>query len=620
MRCHQARPASGPRRPEGGRAMKAACPRLVIAGTGSGVGKTSLALGLARCLARQGLARADVQGRARLPRSDLPGHGLRPDLLQPRRLDDFARVRARALRPGHGRRRHRADRRRDGPVRRRIAHARSKGSTAEIARWLDAPVLLVANAHGAARSLAATVKGFAQFEPGVRVAGVIANQGGSPAASRLAGRVAGRRRRRRRCWAWCRADRCPRCPAGTWDWSPPTRRAFPPAILDQLADACEQAPRRVRDRWSWPGRAREQSTSPQAARATAAADRDRSGDGRPIRQVRLGIARDEAFHFYYPDNLESLARSRRRVGAVLAAGRRAAARRSGRPVLRRRLSRAARRPAGRQRGDAGRRPAVRRLGRRDLCRMRRADVPGPDARPRSTACAIRWPACCRIETAMLAEAQGAGLCRGHLDGRLALGPRRPESPAATSSTISEITADDGPADGWQPAYTVRRRRRRAGPRRFLQGKRPGRLRASALGIAAGGDASFPLSLRGTIMSNTADTAGHPHHQPRQPAGRGQPGLRRPGRAGRRAAGAADVLPAFFSIARPNIPDQVAVLAVAGRAADRADALFSLLRPARDRRHSRPAGRVPRSSSRRSRWSCCRRWRTIRRWRTWWSSG
>ena len=32
----------------------------------------------------------------------------------------------------------------------------------------------------AARSLAAVVKGFAEFEPGVRVAGVVANQAGSP--------------------------------------------------------------------------------------------------------------------------------------------------------------------------------------------------------------------------------------------------------------------------------------------------------------------------------------------------------------------------------------------------------------------------------------------------------
>ena len=35
--------------------MKSTCPRLVIAGTGSGVGKTSIALGLARALADRGL-------------------------------------------------------------------------------------------------------------------------------------------------------------------------------------------------------------------------------------------------------------------------------------------------------------------------------------------------------------------------------------------------------------------------------------------------------------------------------------------------------------------------------------------------------------------------------------
>jgi cobyrinic acid a,c-diamide synthase len=54
-----------------------------------------------------------------------------------------------------------------------------EGSTAEIARWLRAPVILVANAHGMGRSLAAVVKGYADFESDVQVAGVIANQCGS---------------------------------------------------------------------------------------------------------------------------------------------------------------------------------------------------------------------------------------------------------------------------------------------------------------------------------------------------------------------------------------------------------------------------------------------------------
>jgi len=55
----------------------------------------------------------------------------------------------------------------------------AEGSTAEIARWLKAPVLLVAGAHGVARSMAATVRGFTTFERGLNVAGVIANHCGS---------------------------------------------------------------------------------------------------------------------------------------------------------------------------------------------------------------------------------------------------------------------------------------------------------------------------------------------------------------------------------------------------------------------------------------------------------
>ncbi|MCX8117557.1 MAG: cobyrinate a,c-diamide synthase, partial [Desulfobacterota bacterium] len=54
-----------------------------------------------------------------------------------------------------------------------------EGSTAEIARWLDAPVLLVVNVHGMARSLAALVKGCVEFDNVLRIAGVIGNQGGS---------------------------------------------------------------------------------------------------------------------------------------------------------------------------------------------------------------------------------------------------------------------------------------------------------------------------------------------------------------------------------------------------------------------------------------------------------
>ncbi len=54
------------------------------------------------------------------------------------------------------------------------------GSTAHVARLLDAPVLLVVDARGQGRSLAALLHGFRGYEPTVRLAGVVLNQVGSP--------------------------------------------------------------------------------------------------------------------------------------------------------------------------------------------------------------------------------------------------------------------------------------------------------------------------------------------------------------------------------------------------------------------------------------------------------
>lgn len=53
------------------------------------------------------------------------------------------------------------------------------GSTAELALWLEAPVVLVINAQGQGQSIAAVVKGFEEFHPQLRIAGVIFNRVGS---------------------------------------------------------------------------------------------------------------------------------------------------------------------------------------------------------------------------------------------------------------------------------------------------------------------------------------------------------------------------------------------------------------------------------------------------------
>jgi cobyrinic acid a,c-diamide synthase len=60
-----------------------------------------------------------------------------------------------------------------------------EGSSAQIAAITGAPVVLVVNARGMAASAAALVKGFAEFEPRVRLAGVIFNNVGSPAHAEL---------------------------------------------------------------------------------------------------------------------------------------------------------------------------------------------------------------------------------------------------------------------------------------------------------------------------------------------------------------------------------------------------------------------------------------------------
>src|SRR5581483_4133455 len=50
------------------------------------------------------------------------------------------------------------------------------GSTAQVAKWLGAPVVLVLDVAAQARSAAAVVRGFETFDPGLDVAAVIANR------------------------------------------------------------------------------------------------------------------------------------------------------------------------------------------------------------------------------------------------------------------------------------------------------------------------------------------------------------------------------------------------------------------------------------------------------------
>lgn len=66
-----------------------------------------------------------------------------------------------------------------------ISEAGKEGSSAQIATITGAPVVLVVNARGMAASAAALVKGFASFDPQVKLAGVVFNNVGSDSHAAL---------------------------------------------------------------------------------------------------------------------------------------------------------------------------------------------------------------------------------------------------------------------------------------------------------------------------------------------------------------------------------------------------------------------------------------------------
>ena len=153
-------------------------PRLVIAGTASGVGKTTIATGLLAALSRRGVRAT--------------GFKVGPDFIDPsyhalatgrpgRNLDAFLSGRD-LVAPLflHGAR--------DAEIAviegvMGLYDGKAGGgelaSTAQVAKLLRAPVVLVVDAAAIARSAAAVVHGYASFDPWVRVAGVILNRVGS---------------------------------------------------------------------------------------------------------------------------------------------------------------------------------------------------------------------------------------------------------------------------------------------------------------------------------------------------------------------------------------------------------------------------------------------------------
>jgi len=159
-------------------------PRIVVAGTSSGAGKTTVACGLIGALRARGLA---VQGFKVGPDYIDPGYHALASGRPGRNLDAFLsgpELMAPLVRHGGAG----ADVAVVEGVMGLFDGASGRGelaSTGHVAKLLDAPVLLVVDASSMARSAAAIVHGYRTFDPGVQVAGVIFNRVGSDTHEQL---------------------------------------------------------------------------------------------------------------------------------------------------------------------------------------------------------------------------------------------------------------------------------------------------------------------------------------------------------------------------------------------------------------------------------------------------
>jgi cobyrinic acid a,c-diamide synthase len=258
---------------------------IVVAGTHSGVGKTSLTLGLIGALRRRGLTvqpfkvgpdfidplhHQHASGR---PARNLDGWMLDPET----NLERFARATADA----------------DVAVIEGVmglfdgSEGKSdRASTAEMAKQLGLPVLLVVDASAMARSAAALIHGYTSFDPSLRVAGVILNNVGSEThAGMIRDAVAG---------AIPILGALPRAK----NLVVPERHLGLHLPHEARAEYVDQLATLV-----------EEHIDLDALLANSAIERrtaPAAGASSPLSRIRLALAHDEAFCFYYTDNLELL--------------------------------------------------------------------------------------------------------------------------------------------------------------------------------------------------------------------------------------------------------------------------------------------------------------------------
>ncbi|WP_251441038.1 cobyrinate a,c-diamide synthase [Veillonella intestinalis] len=265
-----------------------AIPRVVIAGTNSGVGKTTIVAGLLAAFYEQG---KKVQAFKVGPDYIDPGfhklasgrdcYNLDTWLVPPQKMKPFF-----------------ADMAGDaelaiieGVMGLYDGGREGVSSTAEIAKSLEAPVILVIDCKAMGESAAAIAKGFKEYDPTVNLAGVLLNRIGSDnhehmirvAMERLGIPVIGVIRR----------DERMHSPERHLGLTPVTE-VNPQTALDTIREAIKQSV----DLTALVKLA-------EAAPAVMVPEIVAKASAEP--KVRIGVAYDEAFSFYYPASLQALA-------------------------------------------------------------------------------------------------------------------------------------------------------------------------------------------------------------------------------------------------------------------------------------------------------------------------
>lgn len=272
--------------------MKMSQNRLVIAGTGSGVGKTTLTIGLMSALKKRGLT---VQGFKCGPDYIDPSYHTAVTKRASRNLDSWMLTPDQVI-----------DIFNHGSAGADISIIEgvmgffdgknpetNEGSTAEISMITKSPVLLVVNCESMARSAAAIVKGFQLLSEGSNIAGVIANKVGSEGHFQLVKKAI-----EKECHVpvigFLKRELDIEIPERHLGLIPSIERGELDHFFQTLGDLVNETI--------------DMELLLQLANADLLPSNEKSSlfEAKKEPAVKIAVAKDAAFNFYYPENLEIL--------------------------------------------------------------------------------------------------------------------------------------------------------------------------------------------------------------------------------------------------------------------------------------------------------------------------